>query len=179
MIPTEDAVHQFWSEANSADIEGRKQLAEERMISRIQRLPGVSTSVLSFFQYNHLLLHTIQYFFRQRVAKRPEVAALLQELRSQTSLDNQASLQRELRQLQASLLGPFADNLGASFKDMQEKIGELQQTVLSKEQESLRNQQAMVARLEHLDRHIQQFSHQQVDLNQQMSQLSNQSQQRC
>lgn len=172
MIPTEDAVHQFWSEANSADIEGRKQLAEERMISRIQRLPGVSTSVLSFFQYNHLLLHTIQYFFRQRVAKRPEVAALLQELRSQTSLDNQASLQRELRQLQASLLGPFADNLGASFKDMQEKIGELQQTVLSKEQESLRNQQAMVARLEHLDRHIQQFSHQQVDLNQQMSELS-------
>ncbi|TNE48981.1 MAG: FHA domain-containing protein [Deltaproteobacteria bacterium] len=168
VIPTEQAVQQFWAEAGTSRLEDQKKHAEARLIERIQALPCVSEDVLALFQFRHLLVHTIQLFFRRQILQRPEVATLLDELRSQASLDNQEGLRRDLQQLQFQIMGPLAEGVGDSFQALSEQLEGMKQALAPLQT----SQEASLSRLEKLEQTMEGWATQQEHVMKHISELS-------
>ncbi len=53
VVPSEQAVQQFWAEAGSTLLHDLKRRAEDRLLERLQALPGVSEHVLALFRFRH------------------------------------------------------------------------------------------------------------------------------
>ena len=96
LAPSEEDAHKIFSELSQTRSDQALRSSQAQIFEKLRGLEGMSDSFMGMLAFKHLLVQAIHYFFKQRIAREPEVKAMVDELNQlQLKQDMQTSLQQQ------------------------------------------------------------------------------------
>ncbi len=146
IVPVEEDVHRFFSQGEMNRIDQRMNEGELRLIKKLNELDEVKPPFLALMRFEHLLFQGIHYFFRQKIAERPAVKAIFDEL-SQLKAMRSVEEAKQQRTLMQSQLIELQKSVGELTAQLKNASGDNAENLRRKQNASLEDEQALKERL--------------------------------